>query len=46
MMVEIYCIRCKKYVETKAKRKKLKNKRFALEGICPSCKSKIFKIVK
>ncbi len=45
-MAEAYCMKCKAKKEmTNTKEVKMKNGRPALEGKCPSCGTKMFKIL-
>lgn len=45
--MEIYCIKCKKKVNVnKYEKKKTKNKRNYIMGICPNCNNKITKFIK
>lgn len=44
--IRAYCVKCKKKVEIKnPKQHIMKNKRVALRGICPSCSSKVFRVI-
>lgn len=46
-MTQAYCVKCKKKVEIKnAKNVTLKNKRPAVQGACPKCATKVFRIGK
>jgi Zn finger protein HypA/HybF involved in hydrogenase expression len=46
-MAEAYCLRCRASREVSNPREvKLKNGRPAVEGTCPVCKTKLFRIVK
>jgi len=46
-MAQAYCVKCKKKVEIQnPKRVTLKNKRPALQGVCPKCGTKVFRIGK
>ncbi len=46
-MPQAYCMKCRKKVEIKnAKETTLKNKRPAIQGECPSCGTKVFRIGK
>ena len=46
-MVEGFCVKCKKKVEIKdAKEVMMKNNRPAIQGVCPICNTKIYKIGK
>lgn len=45
-MAEAYCVKCKAKREMKdAKEVVMKNKRKALKGSCPTCKTGMFKIL-
>lgn len=42
---KMYCVKCHRTVYvTNPVQTKLKNGRYALKGICPSCESVVFKI--
>ncbi len=44
-MVEAYCVKCKQKREMKdAKQVTMKNGKNAMQGVCPSCGTKMFKI--
>jgi len=44
-MAQAYCVKCKKKVEIQNARKvTLKNKRPAVQGVCPKCGTKVFRI--
>ena len=44
-MAQAYCVKCKKKVEiSNAKNVTLKNKRPAVQGVCPKCGTKVFRI--
>ncbi|MCX8173256.1 MAG: DUF5679 domain-containing protein [Thermoplasmata archaeon] len=44
-MVEAYCVKCKKKVEMKnAQKVTMKNGKPAMQGVCPNCGTKVFKI--
>ncbi|MEM3383677.1 MAG: DUF5679 domain-containing protein [Nitrososphaerales archaeon] len=46
-MVEGFCVKCKKKVEMiDPKQVELKNKRQAIKGTCPTCKSTVYRIGK
>lgn len=46
-MAQAYCVKCKKKVEIKnPKQVTLKNKRSAIQGVCPTCGSKVFRMGK
>jgi DNA-directed RNA polymerase subunit RPC12/RpoP len=46
-MAQAYCVKCKKKVEIQnARNVTLKNKRPAVQGVCPKCRSKVFRIGK
>jgi DNA-directed RNA polymerase subunit RPC12/RpoP len=46
-MVQAYCVKCRKKVEMKnPKQIKMKNGRDAVQGICPNCGIKVFRIGK
>jgi DNA-directed RNA polymerase subunit RPC12/RpoP len=46
-MATAYCMKCRKKVEIKdAKQITLKNGRPAMQGVCPSCGTKVFRIGK
>jgi hypothetical protein len=46
-MVKAYCVKCKKKVKVKdPKPTKLKNKRKAIKGSCPTCKTKLYQFTK
>ncbi len=46
-MPQAYCMKCRKKVEIKnAKATTLKNKRPAIQGECPNCGTKVFRIGK
>ena len=46
-MPQAYCMKCRKKVEIKdAKQTTLKNKRPAVQGSCPTCGTKVFRIGK
>jgi DNA-directed RNA polymerase subunit RPC12/RpoP len=46
-MATAYCMKCRKKVEIKdAKQITLKNGRPAMQGSCPSCGTKVFRIGK
>ncbi|MDM8000013.1 MAG: DUF5679 domain-containing protein [Dehalococcoidia bacterium] len=46
-MAQAYCVKCKKKVEIQNPRQvTLKNKRPAVQGVCPKCKTKVFRIGK
>ncbi len=46
-MATAYCMKCRKKVEIKdAKQITLKNGRPAMQGVCPTCKTKVFRIGK
>lgn len=42
---QMYCVKCKKKVKVEGKRVTLKNGRKALTGKCPTCGTKVFKMV-
>lgn len=43
-MPQAYCVKCKKTVEVKDPRPvTMRNKRPAIQGICPSCGTKVFR---
>jgi hypothetical protein len=43
--LQAYCFRCRKKVEVKdAERVTLKNGRLAIQGVCPVCGTKVFRI--
>ena len=44
-MATAYCVKCRKSVTMQsAKSVKLKNGRPAMQGVCPSCGTKVFRI--
>ena len=44
-MAQAYCVKCRKKVEIQgAKQITLKNKRPAIQGVCPKCGTKVFRI--
>jgi DNA-directed RNA polymerase subunit RPC12/RpoP len=44
-MAQAYCVKCKKKVEVQnAKKITMKNKRPAVQGVCPNCGTKVFRI--
>jgi DNA-directed RNA polymerase subunit RPC12/RpoP len=46
-MAQAYCMKCKKKVEVKSpKQVTLKNKRAAIQGLCPKCGTKVFRMGK
>ena len=46
-MAQAYCVKCKKKTEIKnPKQVTLKNKRPAIQGTCPKCGTKVFRIGK
>lgn len=45
MAETMYCVKCRKKVKVEAKPVKLKNGRNALQGKCPKCGTKVFKMV-
>jgi DNA-directed RNA polymerase subunit RPC12/RpoP len=46
-MATAYCMKCRKKVEIKnAKQITLKNGRPAMQGVCPTCSTKVFRIGK
>ena len=46
-MAQAYCMKCKKKVEVKSpKQVTLKNKRAAIQGLCPKCATKVFRMGK
>ncbi len=46
-MATAYCMKCRKKVDIKdAKQITLKNGRPAMQGVCPSCGTKVFRIGK
>ncbi len=46
-MATAYCMRCRKKVEIRNPRQiTLKNGRPAVQGVCPSCGTKVFRIGK
>ena len=46
-MAQAYCVKCRKKVEIKnPKQVTLKNKLPAIQGVCPACGSKVFRIGK
>lgn len=46
-MATAYCMKCRKKVEIKdAKQITLKNGRPAMQGVCPTCGTKVFRIGK
>ncbi len=46
-MATAYCVKCKKKVEIKnPKQVTLKNNRAAVQGVCPFCGTKVFRIGK
>ena len=46
-MVQAYCVKCRKKVDVKdPKQVKLKNGRDAVQGTCPKCGTKVFRIGK
>ena len=45
--MQAYCMKCRKKVEIKGpKNVTLKNKRPAVQGTCPTCNTKVFRIGK
>jgi len=45
-MVQARCMKCKTEVEIKdAKEVEMKNGRKALQGVCPKCNTKVFRIL-
>jgi NAD-dependent SIR2 family protein deacetylase len=46
-MATAYCMKCRKKIELKdAKQIKLKNKMPAVQGVCPACEAKVFRVGK
>jgi len=46
-MSQAYCVKCKKKVEILSpKQIIMKNKRPAIQGLCPKCRTKVFRIGK
>ena len=46
-MATAYCMKCRKKVEIRdPKQIRLKNKTLAVQGVCPSCRTKVFRIGK
>jgi len=46
-MATAYCMKCRKKVEIRSPRQiTLKNGRPAVQGVCPSCGTKVFRIGK
>jgi len=46
-MVQAYCVKCRKKVEIKGpKQIKMKNGKDAVQGNCPTCGTKVFRIGK
>lgn len=46
-MATAYCMKCRKKVEIKdAKQVALENNRLAVQGVCPNCGTKVFRIGK
>jgi DNA-directed RNA polymerase subunit RPC12/RpoP len=46
-MAQAYCMKCKRKVEIKSpKQVTLKNKRAAIQGLCPKCGTKVFRMGK
>ncbi len=46
-MAQAYCMKCRKKVEIKnAQQVTLKNGRPAVQGVCPNCGTKVFRIGK
>jgi len=46
-MPQAYCMKCRRKVEIRNARPTiLKNKRPAVQGVCPSCGTKVFRIGK
>ena len=46
-MSQAYCVKCKKKVEILTpKQIIMKNKRPAIQGVCPKCRTKVFRIGK
>jgi DNA-directed RNA polymerase subunit RPC12/RpoP len=46
-MVTAYCMKCRKKVEIKNPRQiTLKNERPAVQGVCPTCGIKVFRVGK
>ena len=44
-MTEAYCVRCRKKVTIKDEQKiTMKNGRKATKGVCPNCRTKVFRI--
>ena len=44
-MAQAYCVKCKKKVEIQSPRQvTMKNKRPAIKGVCPRCKTTVFRI--
>ncbi len=45
-MPEGYCVKCKKKVDIKdGKERVMKNKMKAIQGVCPNCGTKVFRIL-
>ncbi len=46
-MATAYCVKCRRKVEIRNPRNvTLKNKRPAIQGVCPRCNTKVFRIGK
>ena len=46
-MATAYCMKCRKRVEIKNPEQiTLKNKRPAVQGVCPTCETKVFRVGK
>jgi len=43
--MDAYCLKCKKKVDAEGEEVKMKNGRPAFKGICPNCKTKVFKFL-
>ncbi len=44
-MAQAYCVKCRRTVEIQnARNTTLKNKRPAVQGVCPRCGTKVFRI--
>ncbi len=43
--MEAYCLKCKKTVDAEGEVVTMKNGRPAFKGVCPNCKTKVFKFL-
>lgn len=44
--VRIYCVRCRVKVPVEARKMKLSNSRYAWTGVCPLCKTRVFRMAR